>query len=130
MEIRPLNATALIITWEPPPPYAANGIIVAYTLRFTEVETRETERVERNGQQTVLTVSSLHPYYHYGVSISSNTSVGEGPYSDPVMTRLPQDGMAANELGHIAKPWREQANPHPLPPSLTSSLFSHPSFLV
>ena len=93
VKIRPLNTTALTITWGPPPPYAVNGIIVAYTLRFTKVETREMERVERSGQHTVLVVSSLHPFYHYGVSMSSNTSAGEGPFSDPVLTRLPQDGI-------------------------------------
>lgn len=97
MKIRPLNSTALIITWEPPPPYAANGIITVYTVLFTKVETGGTARVERDGQQTALIVSSLHPYYHYSATISSNTSAGEGPFSDPVGTRLLQDGILINK---------------------------------
>jgi hypothetical protein len=90
--MRPLNSTALIITWEPPPPYAVNGIITAYTMWFTEVETREVEKFKRDGRHSNLTVPSLHPDYHYSVSISSNTSAGEGPLSDLMETRLPEDG--------------------------------------
>lgn len=96
VEIRPLNATALIITWGPPPSYAVNGILTAYTVLFTMVETGGREKVERDGQHTALVVSSLHPDYHYSVTISSNTTAGEGPFSDLVGTRLPQDGI--NEL--------------------------------
>lgn len=101
VDIRPLNATALIITWGPPHPSATNGVLAAYTVRLTEMETGETEEVGRDGQHTELVVSSLHPDYHYSVSISSNTSVGEGPFSQPVGTKLPQDGTVTIEIENM-----------------------------
>ena len=94
IELRPLNATALAISWRPPPHNTTNGIVTAYTLHITELESGETKEVEiRESYHRELVVTSLHADYRYNVSVSSNTSAGEGPFSPPVGTRLLQDGQ-------------------------------------
>ena len=93
VELRPLNATALAVSGRPPPHNTTTGIVLAYTLRITELESGETKEVERESNQRELVLTSLHADYHYNVSISSNTSAGEGPFSPPVGARLPQDGQ-------------------------------------
>lgn len=91
-----LNSTALNITWAPPNVTMINGILTAYTIRITEVETGEMMQIVRDRQDTELTVASLHPDYWYSVDMSCNTSVGEGPFSAPRRTRLAEDGNYVN----------------------------------
>ena len=40
-------------------------------------------------------VDELSPFTNYNCSVSANTSVGEGPYSDPMTAQTDQDSKRA-----------------------------------
>ena len=42
-----------------------------------------------------MNVTSLHPYYTYNCTVAAETSVGIGPFSSPVVIRLPESGMCS-----------------------------------
>ena len=92
----PLNPSVTIIDsrtlsfiWEEPLEELRNGIIQQYHVNITEVDTgRQFQLVSST---TSTSVSSLHPYYTYRLSVSAFT-IGGGPFSEPQMITTPEDG--------------------------------------
>ena len=75
----------------PPVHDKQNGIIQWYCILLVETESQK--RREINGSNTLsITVSQLHPYYTYEVSVAAVT-ISVGPLSDSMMITMPQDGM-------------------------------------
>ena len=82
------SSTSIKITWDPPERNLQNGYIVQYRVTVTETETGTVSKW--NVTDTSLTVTSLHPYYVYTVSVAAET-VGIGPYSDGVNVTTDED---------------------------------------
>ena len=75
-----VNATALLVTWVAPSADLQNGIIIQYRINLTESETGViTYFTVLNILQTTLT--DLHPYYNYQVTVAASITIGLGPYS-------------------------------------------------
>ena len=74
----------------PPPSAHHNGIIQYYVLNVTEMDTAVQIQIE--SLTTEETISALHPFYTYEVTLSAVT-VSSGPFSSPVVFQLPEDGM-------------------------------------
>lgn len=55
-----------------------------------ELETGD--RIELNISDTTITISGLHPFYHYKCNVSAVT-IGAGPYTLPITVQLLQAGM-------------------------------------
>ena len=81
----PLGATSIQITWQPPLPEEQNGIIREYRITVTGVENGQILDYRKDGSDSVLIVSSLHPYYNYQCSVSAVT-LGDGPAAYVVVT--------------------------------------------
>ena len=86
----PIDPRTLRLSWNPPPLEHQNGDIREYKINITEVET-ETELQHLMSITTTLTVSNLHPSYHYQCSIAAVT-IGTGPYSDIFTVQTREDG--------------------------------------
>jgi hypothetical protein len=76
-----INSTSITVTWHPPAVINQNGDIVEYIVRVIETETGLVYKW--NVIDTFLTVSMLHPYYLYAISVAAVT-IGIGPFSDEV----------------------------------------------
>ena len=85
-----VDSTTAILTWMPPPSAHHNGIIQYYVLNVTEMDTALQIQIE--SLTTEETISALHPFYTYEVTVSALT-VSSGPFSSPVVFQLPEDGM-------------------------------------
>ena len=57
-------------------------MIMAYTVNISNVTAGYMMSFTTNG--TELTVSNLDPFTRYNFSVAAATSVGSGPFSDPV----------------------------------------------
>ena len=57
---------------------------------MTETDTSTESKF--NVTSASLTVTSLHPYYVYTISVAAETVVGIGPYSDGVNVTTDEDG--------------------------------------
>lgn len=88
INIEEIGPTALMMHWRPPNNHP-NGIIRRYVVRLTELETGRQEQFVTNS--TTITISNRHPFYRYSSKISAET-VGQGPFSKPVLIQMPEAG--------------------------------------
>lgn len=70
------------VSWTPPPADQQNGVIRSYTVRLTNVVTRE--RSEFTTTLTTHQLSSLQANTQYSVAVAASTRVGTGPFSQSV----------------------------------------------
>ena len=88
-----VNSTSLFLSWEIPPSEQQNGIIRQYLVNVSELETGS--GIELSATDTNITVSGLHPFYHYECNVSAVT-IGAGPYTLPITIQTLQAGMYTN----------------------------------
>ena len=81
------------MTWEEVLAIDENGIIINYEVRFEPLEFTETLTTSSvNTTNLMVVIRSLQEYIEYNISVRAYTSVGPGPYSDPVTERTFEDG--------------------------------------
>ena len=81
-----------MVTWEEVVAVDENGIIINYEVRFEPLEFTETLTTSSvNTTNLIVVLSSLQEYVGYNISVRAYTSVGPGPYSDPVTQRTLED---------------------------------------
>ena len=80
------------MTWEEVLAIDENGIIIIYEVRFEPLEFTETLTTSSvNTTNLMVVIRSLQEYVEYNISVRVYTSVGPGPYSDPVTERTLED---------------------------------------
>ena len=84
-----INARNVYLSWSPPPREHYNGVIRQFWINITEVDTER--RFQRTSVDTSFTVTSLHPFYIYQFILSAYT-VNPGPFTEPSILQMPQDG--------------------------------------
>ena len=90
-----LSSTKIKVIWEGVSPIDRNGIITMYEVKYTPLEDfggvigKTTQYV--SSLEVIL--SGLQEYVNYNISVRANTSVGAGPYSDPLTILTNEDGM-------------------------------------
>ena len=87
-----INSTALVLTWQPPPPEQRNGVITRYVINITGLSEARQEPYVLYTTKTNVVVGSLHPSYTYTCKVAAETNVGPGPFSITV-AQLPEDSM-------------------------------------
>ena len=79
------GATSITVTWDPVPLSGRNGNITGYTVYYRAVSGHIVNNnelmIKVNASVLTLDLSNLEEYVTYNVSVSANTSVGEGPRS-------------------------------------------------
>ena len=88
-----ISSTAIMVTWEEVPAIDQNGIIINYEVQFEPLQfTGELVTGTINTPDLSANVTGLEEYVEYNISVRAYTSVGPGPYSDPVTERTSEDG--------------------------------------
>ncbi|GAB5582647.1 protein sidekick-1 isoform X1 [Prionailurus iriomotensis] len=98
VQVTPLTASQLEVTWEPPPPESQNGNIQGYKAMLSRMvyyweadSQNETEKMKVLFlPETVLKLKNLTGHTPYRVSISAFNAAGDGPRSDPRQGRTHQ----------------------------------------
>ena len=86
------SSTEIVVTWEEAVAIDQNGIIVNYEVQFEPLQLTETLTTSSvNSTDLTVVLSSLQEYVEYDISVRVYTSVGPGPYSDPVTQRTLED---------------------------------------
>ena len=84
------------MTWEEVLAINENGIIINYEVQFQPLEFTETLTTSSvNTTNLMIVIRSLQKYVEYDISVRAYTSVGPGPYSDPVIERTLEDRKSA-----------------------------------
>jgi hypothetical protein len=82
LRVSNFDSSTIALVWEPPPFTDRNGDIVRYHIRVTEQETQTIFEYSSTSQRYTLT--SLHPYYNYIISIAAET-VRVGPFTSGLL---------------------------------------------
>ena len=77
-----LDATSVKLSWQPPFIEDQNGVITLYTVNVTSVTAGYMMTLSTS--DTELTVTELDPFTLYNFTVAAATSIGSGPFSDPV----------------------------------------------
>ena len=105
----PANVTAFLtgpksiaITWKPVPGPNQNGLIKGYTVYYRvklgDMLNCAGQSLKTNGSVTRVEVSHLELQVTYIVSVSANTSIGEGPRSNEVLVRTAQASKCQQQM--------------------------------
>ena len=89
-----VSSVELCVTWDEVPPVDQNGIITIYEV-FSVPETTFDGALLPDAINTTnmsLSLIDLHPHVHYTISVRAYTSVGPGPYSEPMVNRTFEEG--------------------------------------
>ena len=86
-----LNSSAVIVTWQPPPPEHQNGIVTAYVVSVS-LEGNDTTPQYYNTTSLSLTLVGLLPFSTYTVAVAAETDIGRGPFSTSFTIHTPEDG--------------------------------------
>ena len=92
VQLSSLSSTSILITWSPPSVADQNGVITAYQINLTEVDTGTILNMALTSIS--LTATSLHPYYTYNVVVAAVT-VAVGPYSIPAQITTLEDSKSS-----------------------------------
>ncbi|XP_030874579.1 protein sidekick-1 [Leptonychotes weddellii] len=92
IQVTPLTASQLEVTWDPPPPESQNGNIQGYKVYYWEADSQnETEKMKVLFlPETVVKLKNLTSHTQYLVRISAFNAAGDGPQSDPRQGRTHQ----------------------------------------
>lgn len=77
------------MSWSPLPSDLENGLIRYYLVNVTETNTGLQYQIQ--SVTDYITLTNLHPYYTYNVSIAAYT-VSTGPFSDVTVFTTAEDG--------------------------------------
>ena len=83
-----MGPRSVCVAWEPPS--TPNGVIVAYTLYYSDEV--DTSNITIAGELTSHELDMLSPYTNYSIAVAARTSAGEGPSSNSTRVRTDQDG--------------------------------------
>ena len=87
------NSSAISIFWNPPPFLDQNGDIIGYQLMITNQNRTNTPAIIYNVTNfTSYTANMLEEFEVYNITVAAWTSVGLGPFSDPVNNQTFEDG--------------------------------------
>ena len=88
-----LSSTEIMVIWEDVPMINQNGIIINYEVQFEPLDFPADIFVDPLTTTNLsLLVTGLEEYVNHNISVRAYTSVGPGPYSDPVTERTLEDG--------------------------------------
>lgn len=85
VQVNPLTASQLEVTWEPPPPESQNGNIQGYKIYYWEADSQNaTEKMRVLFlPETTARLKNLTSHTEYLVSITAFNAAGDGPRSEP-----------------------------------------------
>ena len=81
------------MTWERVTALDENGIIINYEVQYEPLQFADMlGTASINITNLSVNIVELQEYVEYNISVRAYTSVGPGPYSDPVTQRTLEDG--------------------------------------
>ena len=88
-----ISSTEIMVTWDEIPGLDQNGNITDYEVQIEPLDfpaNISVDLLNTTGLQENAT--NLEEFVNYNISVRAYTSVGPGPYSDPVTVRTFEDG--------------------------------------
>ena len=84
-----ISSTSISVFWDPPPFNDQNGVITGYQVNIIYQNTTIVSIITIN---TSIVANNLQEFEEYVIEVAAMTSVGLGPFSDPVSSQTFEDG--------------------------------------
>uniref|UniRef100_A0A8B9TF77 Immunoglobulin superfamily DCC subclass member 4 n=1 Tax=Anas platyrhynchos TaxID=8839 RepID=A0A8B9TF77_ANAPL len=98
------------VTWLPPPPELSNGKITKYKIDYCTLKEDQVTSIEVGGNETQITLYSLHPNKVYKVRIAAST-ITETLFSCPVLVPFaPTELKVRAKMESLLITWQPPAN--------------------
>ena len=92
-----------MVTWDEVPGLDQNGIIIDYEFEIQPLDFPADISADQFTTTSLsILVTGLEEYVNYNISVRAYTSVGPGPYSDPVTERTLEDGKVPMILFYVS----------------------------
>ena len=92
-----------MVTWDEIPGLDQNGIIINYEVEIEPLDFPAAISIDQLTTTNLsILVTRLEEYVNYNISVRAYTSVGPGPYSDPVTERTLEDGKVSMILFYVS----------------------------
>ncbi|XP_008307323.1 roundabout homolog 1 isoform X1 [Cynoglossus semilaevis] len=101
------NGTAIVVSWQPPPPEDQNGVVQEYKIWCLGNESRYHINRTVDGSTFSVLIPSLTPGIRYSVEVAASTGAGPGVKSDVTYFQLDASGRMT-ETGADENPLTQQ----------------------
>ena len=95
-------STEIEVSWEDAPAIDENNNV--YKVEYLPLQTFEGQITTNyiNTTHFNTTLTGLQEYVEYNISVRAYSSVGSGPYSDPVTVKTLEDSKRFNIISHLS----------------------------
>ena len=94
LEVRPLNSTAAVVSWQPPSSADRNGVTSGYRLQLSQQRASFRFNVTVNSSTTQVILKNLTAGAGFSIRLAAVNEIGTGPLSDPVHFQMAADSSA------------------------------------
>ena len=102
-----VSSTEIMVTWDEIPGLDQNGIIINYEVQIEPLDFSTILFVNSLSTTDLsILVTGLEEHVNYSIGVRAYTSVGPGPYSDPVTERTFEDGNVSVYCLLICMPFK------------------------
>ena len=126
------SSTEILVTWESVEPIDENGVITIYEVEFVPLETFDGQIATNSVNISDLnaTLTDLEEYVEYNISVRAYTSVGPGPFSDPVTNRTLEDSKRETFVFIICSSLTTCTGPAEAPQNVSAMALTSTEILV
>ena len=89
------SSTSIWVDWETLPAADQNGIILSFTVSYTDLPGGIPRRVVVSAPTNHVTLRSLNEYTNYSILVFASTVKGDGNASDPIIVTTNEDSKFA-----------------------------------
>ena len=104
-----VSASSIRVSWDPP--LEKNGIILSYTLEYTELLTNTTTYIDilpgSEQERVHVLIEQLMEYDEYTVRVAASTDKGPGSFSRTLNVLTAEHGMCIHGCVCVRGEWKE-----------------------
>ena len=87
-----IDPAMITVTYSSPLMQLHNGDLTGYVIKYTRVDTDESQMITVNGDASNSVISGILAFTNYSVQVAAMNINGTGPFSVPVIGLSGQDG--------------------------------------
>ena len=91
------SSTSILVQWENIAAADQNGIILSYTVTYKALPDGEPRTKLVSARRTQVTLTGLHEYTNYNITVLASTVKGDGPTSVPTVVITDEDTLTFDQ---------------------------------
>ena len=88
------SSTTLLVQWDEVPADEQNGVILTYTVNYTELSNGRKQTQHVTAPTTNASLTGLNEYSNYSITVFASTIKGDGNASEPIIVITDEDSKS------------------------------------